>query len=226
MLIEQKSSLEYDLRLLKASKAKAEMSIETILKSKRLSESNIQKRILAEKTIGDISTYLERLKKERKSVLENILLATINELSHKKWISNLSVDFSNNMLEVSLFGADGIYIDKSKLSKGEQQLYASAILVSLINESSIDFPVIMDSPLQKLDKQHATNFINNLYPLLGSQIILLPLLEKELQETEYHMIYPYISDTYLIVNHLGSSMVLNSSKADLYKNFNTALNNG
>lgn len=226
LLIEQKSSLEYDLRLLKGSKAKAEMSIETILKSKRLSESNIQKRILAEKTIGDISTYLERLKKERKSVLEKILLATINELSHKKWISNLSVDFSNNMLEVSLFGADGIYIDKSKLSKGEQQLYASAILVSLINESSIDFPVIMDSPLQKLDKQHATNFIKNLYPLLGSQIILLPLLEKELQEMEYHMIYPNISDTYLIVNHSGSSMVLNSSKADLYKNFNTALNNG
>ena len=84
----------------------------------------------------------------------------------------------------------------------------------------------MDSPLQKLDKQHATNFIKNLYPLLGSQIILLPLLEKELQEMEYHMIYPNISDTYLIVNHSGSSMVLKSSKADLYKNFNTALNNG
>ena len=226
VLIEQKSSLEYELRLLKISMAKAEQGIEIILKSKRLNETNNQKRILAEKTIVDISIYLERLKEERKSVLEKILLETINDLSHKKWISKLSVDFSNNLLEVSLFGADGIYIDKSKLSKGEQQLYASAILVSLINESSVDFPVIMDSPLQKLDKQHATNFINNLYPLLGSQIILLPLLEKELQEIEYHMIYPYVSDTYLIVNKLGSSTVLKSPKSDLYKNFNISIKHG
>ena len=166
------------------------------------------------------------MKQERKNTLEKTILTTVNSLSHKKWITKVVVDFGKNILDVSLFGADGLLIDKGKLSKGEQQMYASAVLVSLISESSIDFPVIMDSPLQKLDKHHAKNFITNLYPLLGSQIILLPLLDKELREDEYALMFNTVSDSYLIVNSKGNSMVLNSPKEELFTNFRNSMAHG
>lgn len=187
---------------------------------------NAEKVELAKKLIGDIDTYLDHLKQERKNTLEKTILTTVNSLSHKKWITKVVVDFGKNILDVSLFGADGLLIDKGKLSKGEQQMYASAVLVSLISESSIDFPVIMDSPLQKLDKHHAKNFITNLYPLLGSQIILLPLLDKELREDEYALMFNTVSDSYLIVNSKGNSMVLNSPKEELFTNFRNSMAHG
>ena len=207
-----------------------EKNIEKLLKRKKGILANVvyeqqkaNKVNLAEKLIADINTYLEHLKRERKNTLEKTILTTINSLSHKKWISKVVVDFGNNLLDVSLFGADDLIIDKGKLSQGEQQMYASSILVSLISESSIDFPVIMDSPLQKLDRHHAKNFITNLYPLLGSQIILLPLLDKELREDEYGLMFNSVSDSYLIVNSKGNSMVLNSPKEELFNNFRKSI---
>ena len=51
------------------------------------------------------------------------------------------------------------HYNKEELSKGEQQLYATALLKSLVEESGIDFPVVVDSPLQKFDDRHSINVI-------------------------------------------------------------------
>ena len=198
---------------------------ENLLSQAKVIATDGRKIELAQKLIVDIGLYINHLKTERKNTLEETILKTINSLSHKQWITKVVVDFSEDMLNVSLYGEDGLYIDKRGLSKGEQQMYASSILVSLITESSIDFPVIMDSPLQKLDKHHARNFITQLYPLLGSQIILLPLLDKELREDEYALMFNLISETYLIVNKNGNSMVFESPKSELYSNFRNSLMN-
>lgn len=58
-------------------------------------------------------------------------------------------------MEIGLFGPDGQEVKKDSLSKGEQQLYASSILKALVDESGLEFPVFIDSPLQKFDKSHS-----------------------------------------------------------------------
>ena len=83
---------------------------------------------------------------------------------------------------------------------GERQMYASALLNSLVGESEIDFPVFIDSPMQKFDEQHAENIIKYFYPNVSKQVIIFPLINKELTKKEYEMLLPKVCRAYLIDN--------------------------
>ena len=71
---------------------------------------------------------------------------------------------------------------------------------SLVDESGIQFPVFIDSPLQKFDKSHSSKIITEFYPTISRQVVLFPLLHKELTQSEYEMLMPYIGSTTLITN--------------------------
>ncbi len=57
---------------------------------------------------------------------------------------------------------------------GERQMYASALLKALVDESEIEFPVFIDSPMQKFDKDHAENVIKEFYPNVSNRLFLFP----------------------------------------------------
>jgi DNA sulfur modification protein DndD len=86
------------------------------------------------------------------------------------------------------------------LSMGERQMYASALLNALVDESDIEFPVFIDSPMQKFDEQHAENIIRYFYPNVSKQVVIFPLINKELTENEYTQLLPKVCRTYLIDN--------------------------
>ena len=118
---------------------------------------------------------------------------------HKSnFITNVEVIIEGDLIDIELFDNQNQIINKDSLSKGEQQLYATALLKALINESNIQFPVFIDSPLQKFDKLHAENIIKDFYPAISGQVVLFPLLEKELNANEYNMLLPKVGKAYLI----------------------------
>jgi len=84
-------------------------------------------------------------------------------------------------------------------------LYASSILRALVDESGIEFPIFIDSPLQKLDKTHSKNVICDFYPSISPQVVIFPLLEKELTEPEYVDLLPKVSQSFIIENSNGIS---------------------
>ena len=110
-----------------------------------------------------------------------------------------------NIIEIELIDKSGEIISKEKLSKGEQQLYATAILKALVEESGIDFPVFIDSPLQKFDSIHSRNIITKFYPSVSKQVVIFPLLGKELSEDEYNALLPNVNKVYIIENEEGCS---------------------
>ena len=85
-------------------------------------------------------------------------------------------------INIRILNSKGEEIPKESLSMGEKQLYATALLKALVDESGIKFPVFIDSPLQKFDKYHSKNIIKEFYPAISEQVVLFPLLEKELSE--------------------------------------------
>ena len=54
--------------------------------------------------------------------------------------------------------------------------------------------------MQKFDKEHAKNVIKEFYPNVSKQVILFPLIHKELTESEYELLKPNVSRTYIIDN--------------------------
>ena len=180
--------------------------ISELSKKVSLDDSDVKKDAVAEKLIGELSTFLVSLKQEKKYSLERRIKTTLNMLMHKEdFIGRVEVVIDGEDMDVNLYSIDGKVINKDVLSKGEQQLYATSILKALVDESGIQFPVFIDSPLQKFDKSHATKIITEFYPQISKQVVLFPLLYKELTAEEYIVMKPLVKATYMIKNDVTRS---------------------
>lgn len=213
----QISVLENRIRLLYEAKGELSKELSTINKliseiSKKVSldDRDTQKDLLAEQLVCELDTFLIGLKRDKKNSLEQRIKNTLNTLMHKvDFIGSVKVRIADDCTDIDLFSPQENIIEKESLSKGEQQLYATSILKALVDESGIDFPVFIDSPLQKFDKSHSNKIITEFYPEISKQVILFPLLHKELTASEFELMKPAICATYLIKNENGRSFFKN-----------------
>ena len=211
----EKAIVQKDAEIRQMHESIGEMSQELATISRQVSElskkvslddSDAKKDAVAEKLIDELSTFLVSLKQEKKYSLERRIKTTLNTLMHKEdFIGRVEVVIDGEDMDINLYSVDGKVINKDALSKGEQQLYATSILKALVDESGIQFPVFIDSPLQKFDKSHATKIITEFYPQISKQVVLFPLLYKELTAEEYNVMKPLVKTTYLIKNDVTHS---------------------
>lgn len=178
----------------------------------------------AQDIIGKLKDFIKSFKEEKKKSLEANILNELNVLMHKKgFIKKVIVDISQsgNDVDINLFNSREEKIDKGSLSMGERQMYASALLKALVDESDIDFPVFIDSPMQKFDKDHAENVIKEFYPNVSNQVVLFPLIHKELTESEFDLLKPKISKSFLIHNFsTDASKFVEAVPESLIKTYN------
>ena len=198
--------LHENLGVISQELATTTKQISELSKKVSLHDSDAKKDQIAEQLISELSTFLVSLKQEKKYSLERRIKTTLNTLMHKEdLIGSVEVIVNGEDMDIELYTVTGDVINKDSLSKGEQQLYATSILKALVDESGIQFPVFIDSPLQKFDKSHATRIITEFYPQISKQVVLFPLLYKELTFDEYAVMKPLVKATYLIENKAARS---------------------
>lgn len=203
----------YQRELSTKSKLLTELS-----KKVSLDDSDKQKDELAERLISELNDFLLKLKSEKKVSLEVSIRHELNKLMHKiDFINKVEVEIQGDIIDIRLFDKGQQEINKEKLSKGEQQLYATAILKALVDESEIKFPIFIDSPLQKFDKKHAHKIITEFYPNVSEQVVVFPLLEKELTEIEYKTLLPFVRSSYIIRNNSMASFFQEVKPNELFE---------
>ncbi|MCH3993819.1 MAG: hypothetical protein LKE54_01950 [Prevotella sp.] len=171
-------------------------------------EADIEKSKLADKLIEELSTFLENLKNNKKFALESRIKNILNHLMHKEnFVQDIKIEESERGLNIEIIGDKSNRIETNSLSKGEQQLYASSLLQALVEESKIEFPVFIDSPLQKFDEKHTHTIITDFYPKISKQVVLFPIEDKELTDSEYKLLEPICSGCFKIVNTKEGSLI-------------------
>ncbi|MES2554983.1 MAG: DNA sulfur modification protein DndD [Bacteroidota bacterium] len=177
-----------------------------------------KKHEVAVATLEKINAIIKKIKEDKKYALQKSVLLGLNKIMHKdNFVYDVRVNVQEDIMDIDLLDQNGQIIDKDSLSKGEQQLYATALLKALVDESGIKFPVFIDSPLQKFDKLHSRKIIQEFYPAISEQVVLFPLLEKELSEAEYEYLKPNINKVYLIENREHSSTFRQVDAANLFQ---------
>lgn len=223
-IILQQKSLLVEEGVLKSQNNSNKRQVSELEMKFKLVDIDNRKLQTTEVALEKINTLISRIKEEKKYTLQKTLKLILNKLMHKNnFINDVNITINNDTMHIDLIDKNGVEIDKDSLSKGEQQLYATALLKALVDESGIKFPVFIDSPLQKFDKYHSKNIIEEFYPSISGQVVLLPLLEKELTAKEYQSLKPYLHNSYLIDNINHNSSVI--SEVDLDNVFNE-LNEG
>ena len=169
-----------------------------------------------------IQHFLLRFKDEKKKALEQKLEDKLKSFMHKKNLVNkVVVDIQGNGadVDINLIDFDNKIIDKGNLSMGERQMFASALLGALVEETELAFPVFIDSPMQKFDTSHSQNILTQFYPKVSKQVILFPLLMKELTEEEYELIKPIVSRAYLIQHNNNASQFNEVNPDNLFEQY-------
>jgi len=200
------------------NQVKMDLVAKSTILNKQISELENKEKLIGEdrkklavtlEVLEKIETITNKIKIEKKHSLERSILLGMNSLMHKvDFIEKVRIELYDDYLDINLVDKDDNIIDKESLSKGEQQLYATSILKSLVEESGISFPIFVDSPLQKFDKDHSKNIIKKFYPSISKQVVLLPLLEKELTFDEFKMMESNVSALYKIINKNGDSKIV------------------
>lgn len=216
-LNEEQNKLHEELGIYRQKLSTKTKVISELAKTVSLDKIDGEKDKVTERLINELTEFIYKFKMEKKQSLQERIRQELHRLMHKEnFIENVDVELTGDIIDINLLDKDGNLIEKETLSKGEQQLYATALLKSLVDESGIQFPIFIDSPLQKFDKRHSINIITEFYPSISKQVILFPLLEKELTETEYSILSPYIAQTFLIQNSEGKSTIKEYEATQLF----------
>ncbi|CAI1106221.1 DNA sulfur modification protein DndD [Serratia quinivorans] len=126
----------------------------------------------AQETIKLLDSYSEVLIQARVRTLSTNFELAYRKLARKEDLQ-LNSHINPETFDVELVDDKGSIINRKLLSAGEKQIYAIAILEALAKTSGRDLPVIIDTPLGRLDSKHRDKLINNYFPEASHQVVLL-----------------------------------------------------
>ncbi|NJP96638.1 DNA sulfur modification protein DndD [Nonomuraea sp. FMUSA5-5] len=107
------------------------------------------------------------VKRIQSMVLESLqLLLRKDNLVHE-------VNIDPDTCEMELLTQDGRPVRPRSLSAGERQLLAVALLAGLARASGRMLPVVIDTPLGRLDSDHRMRFVQSYLPNASHQVIVL-----------------------------------------------------
>lgn len=147
--------------------------------------------------IQTMGIFKERLTEKRVNELsENILKCFQSMVGKASMIQKVQLD--PKTLDLKLIDENGIEMLKSQLSAGEKQLFAISIIWGLAKCSGYQMPVIIDTPLGRLDSYHRANFVEGYLPYAGKQVVVLST-DEEIYGQYLERIKPYVNAAYTLV---------------------------
>lgn len=140
--------------------------------------------------------FSEQTKIRKLATLEQEFIKSFGKLARKDDMDILA-KIDPQTFDVELTDKRGKTINKKKLSAGEKQIYAIAMLEALGRTSGRNLPIIIDTPLGRLDSKHRTKLVKNYFPTASHQVLILST-DTEIDEDFYSELSPEISHAFSV----------------------------
>lgn len=129
--------------------------------------------------------------------ISQLVLEALGMLLRKeKLITDFRIDPETHT--VALTGVDGHALSARNLSAGERQLLAVALLWGLARAAGQPLPVVIDTPLGRLDGSHREHLLDRYFPQASHQVVLLST-DTEIDEAAFVRIAPRVGRSYHLV---------------------------
>lgn len=141
---------------------------------------------------------LDRFKVEsiarRIGQLESLICESFTRLIRKpNFVSSIKID--PNTFNINLLDPKGRVMPMNRLSAGESQLLATAMLWGLARASGRVVPTLIDTPLGRLDSSHRKHLVERYFPHAAHQVILLST-DEEITQCHLDRLRPHVGNTY------------------------------
>ncbi len=168
------------------------------LLSKVESEDTVDKRVMryAQKARERVSRFSELVLRNAMEHLESLILECIQSLFRKEgFICGVTISPDTFVLLLKDHADQLLPLDR--LSAGERQLVIVAIIWGLGRASGRPLPLIIDSPLGRLDSTHRENLLANYFPTASHQTILLAT-DTEITRNDVQHFEQYLGKKFLL----------------------------
>jgi len=128
--------------------------------------------IQVESTIKVMEQYVSELTKMKATYIKEEFSKMLRQLFRKQDEFG-KIEFDINTYTVRLYNDRMQEISIQDRSAGEMQMIASALIWALTKASDLSLPMVIDTPLGRLDSYHRNHLINHYYKELSEQVIIL-----------------------------------------------------
>lgn len=199
---DQERDVSHKLAIIERDIKPLDDKIAELRKQARQSEQGRARIDLLERMQKLLDAYKQNLKEQQRGTLESYFNQHLaNLLDSNRLIAQTKIDDSFQLHYLDTAGAP---VAMSSISAGMKQLAATALLWALKDACGRQLPVIIDTPLGRIDKQHQDNLMTRYYPKAAKQVILLPT-DSELDERKHRLLEPYIYREYHLHNPDGEN---------------------
>lgn len=142
------------------------------------------------KVIDDVVPSLFPLKVKQ---LSTAMTRVYKQLAHKSQVDKIVIDNDGTTRVLSANGKE-LSFDRSA---GENQIFATALIAGLAEVSKVPAPLVVDTPLGRLDSKHRENIFRFWTSDPSRQVILLSQ-DEEINSEFYRRIKKNVAVTYLL----------------------------
>jgi len=194
---EQLRILEEDILVHEKRVREIEIEIEKLYEKHNVSKSKADFINECDAIAGLLNQFVIRMRKNKVNLLQEKTFEMYKLLSSKSGlIKDISIDVKT--YEIRILDRNGHEIKKSGLSAGEKEVFALALLWGLAQTSELKLPIIIDTPLSRLDSTHRDNIIRNYFPNAGEQVIILST-DTEIDNSYYRTLQNHLSGAVSLV---------------------------
>ena len=144
-----------------------------------------------------LEMYSGQLTRVKVEALQDAVVDCFNQLCRKQGLVK-QIEIDPQTFAVTLYDRQDRSIPKAELSAGEKQIYAISMLWGLAKTSGRPLPMIIDTPLGRLDSDHRHRLIEGYFPYASHQVVVLST-DTELDKQNFEMLSPHVSHAYHLV---------------------------
>lgn len=188
---EQLRIVEENILALDKHIADIEIEIEKLYEKHHVSKDKADFMDECDAIASVLNQFIVRLRKNKVHLLQEKTFEMYRLLSSRSGlIKDITID--DKTYEVRITDRNGHEIRKSGLSAGEKEVFAVSLLWGLAQTSELKLPIIIDTPLSRLDSTHRDNIVNNYFPNAGEQVIILST-DTEIDNNYFRSLKPRLS---------------------------------
>ncbi len=177
--------------------AKRVQLMKAIAEKEHANDDNARIVKYAAMSIVALNEFKVRLQRAKIAQLSQTATQCFRSLVEKdSLIRAIKVD--TDTLDVTIWGSDGKEVLKTQLSAGEQQMFAVSIIWALALTSGYKAPVVIDTPMARLDSSNRANFVTKYLPAASSQVVVLST-DEEINGRYLDMIRGNVADYYTLL---------------------------
>ena len=168
--------------------------LDRLNESERDMQANRQRAQLVAGVRSVLDAYTAQLTHAKVEALKNTVGDCFGRLCRKhNLVARIEVD--PQTFVATLYDQQDRSIAKEELSAGEKQIYAISMLWGLAKTSDRPLPMIIDTPLGRLDSEHRHRLIEHYFPYASHQVVVLST-DTELDKQNFEILSPHVSHAY------------------------------